>query len=263
MIIIKKVLLVVLILILFVIAISNNKTQKQKNNNWNKISYYKKENLNRYESYKKKNPNKSLEEVITEVNIGIDAPFYSQIKLSKNHNSHYVLVNKYNSLNKDFVPNKLVEVDNTKLSFIAAKEFNNMKRQAKEENLNLVAISGYRSYEYQASLYNKYVNKDTKEKADTYSARPAHSEHQTGLAIDISNGESSYTEFENTKEFIWMKNNAHKFGFILRYPKDKENITGYIYEAWHYRYVGLDIAMYIKKHNITFDEYYVKFIDKN
>ena len=263
MILIKKFLLVVLILILILIGISNNKTHKQKSNNWNKITYYKPENLNRYENYKKKNPTKSLEQIVTEVNIGIDIPFYSSIKQANIQNSYYVLVNKYNYLNKNFVPKNLVKIDNTKLDIIAAREFENMRKEAKSENLNIVAISGYRSYEYQDNLYNKYVEHDSKEKADTYSARPGHSEHQTGLAVDISDGKKAYTEFQNTKEFEWMQKNAYKFGFILRYPKEKEYITGYVYESWHYRYVGLEIALYIKKHNITFDEYYVKFIAKN
>lgn len=250
-----------LILVLIIIGITNNKTQKEKSNNWSKINYYKKENLNRYENYMKKNPGKSLDQIVTEVNIGIDIPFYSGIKPSRIENSHYVLVNKYNYLNKDFVPNNLINIDNTQLNIVAAKEFKNMKIEAKKENLNIVAVSGYRSYDYQDKLYNKYLSQDSKEKVDTYSARAGHSEHQTGLAVDISNGIKSYTEFETTNEFEWMQENAYKYGFILRYPQEKEYITGYIYEAWHYRYVGVEIALYIKKHNITFDEYYVKFID--
>lgn len=262
MILIKKILLIVLILILILIGITNTKEKKIKNNVWSKVDYYKKENINRYENYIKKNPTKSLEDVVTEVNIGIDIPFYSNIKQADNENSHYILVNKYNYLNKNFVPNNLVSVDNTKLTLVAAKEFINMKNDAKKYNLNIRAISGYRSYDYQNNLYNNYVSTDTQEKADTYSARAGYSEHQTGLAVDISNEKKPYTEFENTDEFDWLQQNAYKYGFILRYPKGKEYITGYMYEAWHYRYVGLEIALYIKKHNITFDEYYVKFIDK-
>ena len=255
--------LVVLIFILIIIGIKNNKIQKQKTSNWNKIPFYKEENINRYESYTKKNPDKSLEEIVTEVNIGIDTPFYSRIKPSNTKNYHYMLVNKFNYLNNNFVPEKMVKIDNTQLEIKAALEFRNMQKEAQKQKLNIIAISGYRSYEYQNTLYNSYVSKDSKEKADTYSARAGHSEHQTGLAVDVSAGNSPYTEFENSKEFEWLKENAHKYGFILRYPKNKEYITGYIYEAWHYRYVGIEIALYIKKHNITFDEYYVKFIDNN
>jgi len=103
--------------------------------------------------------------------------------------------------------------------------------------------------------------RDGVEEADTYSARPGFSEHQTGLTVDVDNAKLSYTDFDKTNEFKWMMENAHRFGFILRYPKDKEDITGYSYESWHYRYVGVDIATYIYEHNITLDEYYVRFIE--
>ena len=94
-----------------------------------------------------------------------------------------------------------------------------------------------------------------------YSARPGYSEHQTGLVIDIDNYNDDYENFDKTKEFEWMNNNSYKYGFILRYPKGKTDITGYDYESWHYRYVGKEIAKYIYENNITFDEYYAKFID--
>ena len=131
----------------------------------------------------------------------------------------------------------------------------------KKENLSIRAISAYRDYNYQLNLYNKYLVHDSKKNVDTYSARPGFSEHQSGLVIDIDNTITNFDDFESTDEFIWMRDNAYKYGYILRYPKGKENITRYQYEAWHYRYVGKKIATYIKKHNITFDEYYVRFID--
>ena len=104
------------------------------------------------------------------------------------------------------------------------------------------------------NLYNYYVSIDGIEEADTYSARPGFSEHQTGLAVDIANINKTLIE-ENDKEFTWLKNNAHKYGFILRYQKNAEKITGYIYEPWHYRYVGTELASYIYSNNITYDEY--------
>ena len=123
-------------------------------------------------------------------------------------------------------------------------------------------MSAYRSYTNQETLYNRYVQKDGSIKADTYSARPGHSEHQTGLAVDVHNTVLPYTSFDKTNEFTWMKENAHKYGFILRYPKDKTNITGYDYEPWHNRYIGVEHATYIYENNITFDEYYIKYLDK-
>ena len=103
----------------------------------------------------------------------------------------------------------------------AKDAFEQMASAANQEGMTIIAMSTYRSYDYQAGLYNRYVTRDGQEAADTYSARPGHSEHQTGLAADIYNGKVSYTNFENTKEFTWMQENAHKYGFILRYPKDK------------------------------------------
>ena len=131
----------------------------------------------------------------------------------------------------------------------------------KKENLNIRIISAYRSYDYQESLYERYLKTDKQEIVDTYSARPGFSEHHTGLAIDVDNEKLGFDKFYLTKEFNWMQNNAYKYGFILRYPKDKEYLTGYSYESWHYRYVGLEIAKYIQENNITFDEYYAYYLE--
>ncbi len=258
----KKIIIVITLCISFIITIPFL-THKNNNliDNLKSIKHFKKEYSNRYIKYKKKYPNTSNINIVTYVNIGLDNSFYTNTSLAKNIGKPYVLVNKYNYLNSTYVPENLIKVDNTKLVDYVAIKFNEMKTEAKKNNLNIVAISGYRSFNYQNNLYNKYVTVDGKTKADTYSARPGYSEHQTGLAVDISNGNNPYYSFENTKEFNWIQDNAYKYGFILRYPKDKENITGYSYESWHYRYVGLEISSYIKKNNITYDEYYVMFID--
>ena len=137
-----------------------------------------------------------------------------------------------------------------------------MASAAKEQGYTINVSSAYRSYEYQKGLYDNYVEKDGVELADTYSARPGFSEHQTGLVVDIDNGTVDYNNFESTEEFKWMQENAQNYGFILRYPKNKECITGYNYESWHYRYVGKQIATFIKNNNLTYDEYYARYIDK-
>jgi len=102
------------------------------------------------------------------------------------------------------------------------------------------------------------LKKKGQEYADLASARPGHSEHQTGLAIDIMGSNEDYNKFEESVEFEWMKNNAHLYGFILRYPKGKENITGFKYEPWHYRYIGKKVATIIYNENITLEEYLKK-----
>lgn len=133
--------------------------------------------------------------------------------------------------------------------------FNDMKAEATSLGLNLYLSSGYRSYYTQEKIYNNYVAIDGKQKADTYSARAGHSEHQTGLAFDLNTIDDSFT---NTNEGIWIKDNCYRFGLILRYPKGKENITGYMHESWHLRYVGIELAtkLYNNGNWITLEEYF-------
>ena len=133
--------------------------------------------------------------------------------------------------------------------------FNKMAADAKSIGINLYIASGFRSYDTQNTLYNNYVNRDGKTEADTYSARPGHSEHQSGLAFDLNLVDAS---FENTDAFKWLNSNAYRFGFVLRYPKGKTNETGYIYESWHYRYVGEDLAkkLYNNGDWITLENYF-------
>lgn len=154
-----------------------------------------------------------------------------------------LLVNKVYSLPKDYDP---------KVNDKALSSLKKMQADAKALGLNIPLVSGYRSYKTQEQLYNKYVKKDGVALADTYSARPGNSEHQTGLAFDIGKVDSS---FENTDEAKWIEQNAHLYGFIVRYPKGKSNITGYIYEPWHVRYLGVDIATKVKNSNLTLEEY--------
>ncbi len=231
---------------------------------YKKVGYYKEENLERYKKYKTKYPNLTTEQVITNINIGLDNKYYTNTKEAKHLNKSYILVNKYNYLEKNYVPDNLEKISTQyalagmRLISYAKNAFENMAKSAQKENLSIIAMSSYRSYEYQTNLYNSYVKSDGKEKADTYSGRPGFSEHQTGLAVDVYNGKENYTNFGNTKEFEWMKKNAYKYGFILRYPKGKELETGYEYETWHYRYVGKEIAKYIYENNISYEEYYIK-----
>lgn len=142
---------------------------------------------------------------------------------------------------------------------VAKAAFDKMAAAAKEEGLELVAFSGFRSYEYQTTLYDRYVAKDGKDAADRYSARPGYSEHQTGLAFDI--GEKGREDlwltsaFGESKAGQWLVNNAHKYGFILRYPQGKEEITGFMYESWHFRYLEGDLATKVYNSGVTLEEY--------
>ena len=232
-----------------------------------KIDYFKMDYLDRYLDYLEKNPKLSKEDVVTRVNIGLDQDYYTNTKETPYLNTTYLLSNKYLSMPQDYVPEGLEDISSDcalsgkKMVKEARLKFEEMCAQAKSQGFTIRAMSTYRSYSYQVNLYNNYVAQDGKTAADRYSARPGFSEHQTGLTADVDNRKVSYTSFEETKEFKWMQQNAHHYGFILRYPEGKEDITGYQYESWHYRYVGEKIATYIHEHDLTFDEYYVRFIE--
>ena len=243
--------------------------EEQKIEKLKSIPYYKKEYQKRYLEYQKENPNLSVENIVTYVNIGIDKPYYTNTKKEENLNTNLILVNKYNYLTEDYIPENLEPIDiayarsGMQLVREAKEAFETLSEDAKKEGMNIIAMSSYRSYDYQVNLYDNYVATDGKEAADTYSARAGYSEHQTGLAVDVYNKVLPYTSFEETEEFNWMQENAYKYGFILRFPKDKVNITGYQYESWHYRYVGKEAAKYIHNHDLTLEEYYVKKVEKN
>lgn len=132
--------------------------------------------------------------------------------------------------------------------------FLKMQNDAAKLGYNLYISSGYRSYQVQVDLYNNYVARDGKDKADTYSARAGYSEHQSGLCFDLNGTNSNFLETETGK---WVNENAYKYGFILRFPKNKESYTGYNYEAWHFRYVGVDLAtiLYNNSDWISLEEY--------
>ena len=140
------------------------------------------------------------------------------------------------------------------------QKYISMYNAAKKEDLYLIITSAYRDYNFQDQLWNQYAKSQGEEWADSVAARAGHSEHQTGLTLDIVTYNSNMNEFENTDEFKWLQKHAHEYGFIMRYPKDKEDITGYDYESWHYRYVGVETATKIHELGITYDEYYAYYL---
>jgi LAS superfamily LD-carboxypeptidase LdcB len=245
-----------------------NKEKYEKLNNINKkLDFFKDDYLDRYIEYKDKHPELDDETIVVYVNIGLDKDFYTDVKDSPNKYTNTVLANKIYYLGDDYVPKDLTTINNSyssgnkQMTKDAALAFEEMARDAKKSGYTVRAVSTYRSYSYQTNLYNNYAKQDGTAKADTYSARAGYSEHQTGLAVDVDNAKVSYTKFGTTKEFGWMKDNAYKYGFILRYTKETEFITGYMNEPWHYRYVGKDIAKYIYEHPMTYEEYYVRFLE--
>lgn len=248
---------------------TTEKTSQKGDNEFSKLSYYKNENLNRYKDYQTNNPDLSIEDIVTRVNLNLDKEVYTDTIPSTNLNTNYLLVNKFNYLDSNYIPNNLELLDNSyaKSGIYLVKEAkDNIERlisDAKNDGMNIRVISAYRSYSYQKNLYNNYIKSDGVKMADTYSARPGYSEHQTGLVIDVTRAFDDFNNFENTDEYNWMLENASNYGFILRYPKDKDDITTYSFEAWHYRYLGVELAQKIKASNLTFDEYYVRYLESN
>lgn len=155
-----------------------------------------------------------------------------------------LIVNKTYPLPADYNPG---------LDPTAQAAFNEMAAGAAAAGLSIQIVSGFRSYDTQKTLYNNYCNRDGKAEADRFSARPGHSEHQSGLAMDINYAGSS---FDNTPEAKWLAENCWKYGFIIRYPKGKESITGYKYESWHVRYLGKEWAEKIYNSGLTLEEYF-------
>ena len=263
----KKILFLLAILLLITSCHQNKENLDQ--NPFSEIPYYQEQKQERYIRYQQQHNNLSIEEVVTEVNIGLDQDPYTNTEETPYLNTTYLLVNKYRYLPADYIPKNLERINpkytngNKQLVQEAKLAFEQMASDAENEDYTIRAVSAYRSYSYQQALYQNYVLQDGKKNADTYSARPGYSEHQTGLVVDIDNGKQDFNHFAETEEFKWMQENAKYYGFILRYPKGKEYWTGYSYEAWHYRYVGKKIAQEIANQDVTLDEYYVKYLENN
>jgi len=235
-----------------------------------KETYYIDDYLLSYLEYQKQYPNKTTQEIITAVNTHIDKPFYTNTQKTDTNLGKFVILNKYYYADKEYHAEDLMEIDSIyslygstyklELSKECFEAFLKMYNDAKELGYGFKINSAYRSYDKQETLYNRYVQSDGQKEADTYSARPGYSEHQTGYAFDIRDFPYTNEDYSKTKSFTWVSQNAYKYGFILRFPKDKEFITGYQYESWHYRYCGIECSTYIHNHNITFEEYYEYFI---
>ena len=191
-------------------------------------------------------------------------------QIIQNPENQLTLVNKVFALPEEYIPGDLVrpdvefsfgnqDIEKSYMRQEAASALEKMFADAKNQEIHLFAVSGYRSYQRQDDNFHNKVNKMGEVEAAKYVAHPGNSEHQTGLAMDISSQSANFRlteQFGETTEGKWLMENAHRFGFILRYPKGLETITGYNYEPWHYRYVGEKAAMEIYKNQITLEEYF-------
>jgi zinc D-Ala-D-Ala carboxypeptidase len=226
-------------------------------------------------SDKEESPAKNDEEDVPP-SMQLESQFFNDVKtvdgkkVITNPENTLALVNKEFGMTGDYKPADLVRPDvpfvfgseDIEKAYIreeAARALEEMFAAAKEAGQYLTAISGYRSYQYQESLLQREIAQFGEEKAVKAVAPPGNSEHQSGLAMDISSKSNDFQvsiPFENTPEGKWLKENAHKFGYILRYPKGKEDITGYQYEPWHFRYVGKEAAKVIFENDWTLEEYF-------
>ncbi len=208
-------------------------------------------------------------EAVTLVNIGLDRDFYTGVTQIKVPDKVTVLVNKFRQLPMDYIPSDLERIypDYAEGELILRQEakaaFEAMCLNAAQENIVLRAVSTFRSYAYQSQVYYKNWQQTIpleqyQKERDKVSARAGFSEHQTGLAVDINELEQT---FAATPESRWLVQNAYQYGFIMRYPKGKEWITGYDYEPWHYRYLGKELAEKVLLSDLTYDEYYVRYLD--
>lgn len=232
-----------------------------------RLPHYDEARLSRYLAYRTKG-SWTLEQVLRIVNTDNDLPRYTAAADAELADGNLILVNKYSRLASDYVPDDLVTVESAysnggKLKSEVNDAFCDLVEALwAETGLHLVNISPYRSYSLQSSLYARYSARDGAAAADRYSAHAGYSEHQTGLALDVSVPGGTLNGFKKSKQFEWMRGNAHRFGFILRYGEGMEYITGYKFEPWHYRYVGAEAAAFIYENGLTFEEYYAYYVRK-
>lgn len=228
-------------------------------------SYAKLGNYDRYIAYTDETGEDEKTTVI-HVNLNMDKEKYVDVE-EVTEFSYDMLINKYRFMGEDFESDDLIAIskdytggEEYKANRVATNALIQMFEAAKIDGLEMKVNSAYRSYNDQVEITEFYRKWYGDNYVNNYVAKPGFSEHQTGLAFDI--GSTSESVFANSKEYKWMQENAYKYGFIMRFYKKGEIITGFKSEPWHYRYVGKEIAKYIYEHNITFEEYYVMFLDK-
>ena len=227
-----------------------------------KEKYFIYDNFYDYLEYQQEHLDKPLTKIVEIINTNVDKEYYSETFKTDITLNSLMLVNKYYYLDDTYKPDNLVSIPTTyaygeKNSKRVTKDtydaFLELWNASHDNGYYLMVSSAYRDYEHQQDVYDDYKEKGGTEYADTIAARAGHSEHQTGYTIDMF--EMGYTQktFHESDSYKWLLDNAHKYGFILRYPEDKEDITGYSFESWHYRYVGVSAATYIYENNITYD----------
>ena len=240
-------------------------SEDTKKNPYEDIYYADADKTQRYDSYAAKHPEFSREEVVWRVDANLDREFYDEmyVRYADENTDEPLLINKFNRVSDDFVPEYLETIEGTyEATPETVEAYHRLTKAMKKEGLKIYVVSAYRSVAYQRRLHNGYLRKDDKESVEAYSARAGYSEHHTGRALDISQVVNNLDAFEGSEEAEWVYENAYRYGFIVRYKESQTDVTGYIFEPWHIVYVGEEIAMTMHEEHIeTLEEYVVKYVD--
>lgn len=233
-----------------------------------KEKYFIYNNLSKYMEYKKKNKNDTYTHVVSIINTEADVEWLDNEKETDISKGNLMLVNRLYGLSKDYEPEDIIDVpvsisySGVKISKSILENIEELIEAGKEAGYTFVLSDGYRSYEAQKKMFESYKNSYGYEEADKNVARPGHSEYQTGISFQIVPYNKVFDKPRESTEYLWLKDNAYKYGFIFRYPEDKKDITLFDSYTWRLRYVGTDAASIIENEKICFEEYYAYFVDK-
>ena len=235
--------------------------------------YFLSKNLDIYLEYHEEEAELSLSDVVAVVNVHANQNWYETILNSDPSLNELVNVNKFYALSRDYTPENLKNISldysygnegDNKLVDVAYDAFIDLWDAAHDKGFYLMVNSSYRDYASQEEVYNDYKTSLGERRANEIAAMPGHSEHQTGLVVDMtSTTEPNVDSFSDSEAYKWLQENAYLYGWIERYPADKTYLTGYSPESWHWRYVGKDVAKIIHDEGITYDEYYAFYIEGN
>lgn len=222
--------------------------------------------LNDYLEYKEKYKKKTYDEIIKTVNAEMHIDWLDNQKETDTSKNELMIVNRIYGLNEEYVPEDLVDVPvkyayaGKKLSDSVLQEVIKLIEEAKNYNYKFVVSDGYRSYSEQKKMYDSYVDSLGVSETDVFVARPGHSEHQSGLLLELKPYNKIISDVSTNEEYLWLRENAHKFGFIFRYDKEHEALTGFSSFTWKIRYVGVEAATKIYNEGICFEEYYAYYV---
>ena len=228
--------------------------------------YYVHSKLGEYLTYKSENKKDEYKYIVSLVNTESHIDWLDNMKDTDTSKNELMLVNRVYGLSSDFVPTDLVDVPSQyaysgkKLSERVLNEVIKLIDDAKNQGYTFVISDGYRSYEEQKDIYDSYADYYGVSETDTFVARPGHSEYQTGMSFDLKPYNKVIDDVSNNEEYLWLRDNAYKYGFIFRFDKEHEKLTGFSASNWRLRYVGKDAASMIRNEDICFEEYYAYFV---